>query len=46
MISDDNKRENVKTQFQIFMEIVNDLVIIIDQTEDFKIELINNCPLS
>ena len=45
MISDDNKRENVKTQFQIFMEIVNDLVIIIDQTEDFKIELINNCPL-
>ena len=45
MISDDNKRENVKTQFQIFMEIVSDLVIIIDQTEDFKIELINNCPL-
>ena len=45
MISDDNKRENVKTQFQIFMEIVNDLVTIIDQTEDFKIELINNCPL-
>ncbi len=45
MISDDNKRENVKTQFQIFMEIVNDLVMIIDQTEDFRIELINNCPL-
>ncbi len=45
MISDDNKRENVKTQFQIIMEIVNDLVMIIDQTEDFKIELINDCPL-
>jgi len=45
MITDDNKRENVKTQFQIFMEIVSDLVMIIDQTEDFKIEIINNCLL-
>ncbi|MCK4382364.1 MAG: PAS domain S-box protein [Candidatus Lokiarchaeota archaeon] len=45
MISDDNKQENVKTQFQIFMEIVNDLVVIIDQNEDFSIELINKCPL-
>ncbi|GAH40224.1 unnamed protein product, partial [marine sediment metagenome] len=45
MISDDRKKENVKTQFQIFMEIVNDLVVIIDQNEDFSIELINKCPL-
>ena len=45
MIADDNKGDKGKTQFQIFMEIVNDLVMIIDQTEDFKIELINNCPL-
>ncbi len=45
MIADDNKSENFKIQFQIFMEIVNDLVMIIDQTEDFRIELINNCPL-
>jgi len=45
MISDDRKQEKVKTQFQIFMEIVNDLVVIIDQNEDFNIELINKCPL-
>ncbi|GAG84903.1 unnamed protein product, partial [marine sediment metagenome] len=42
---DDNKKENIKTQFQIFMEIVNDLVVIIDQNEDFSIDLINKCPL-
>jgi len=45
MISDDHEQENVKTQFQIFMEIVNDLVVIIDQNEEFSIELINKCPL-
>jgi len=45
MISDDNEQENVKTQFQIFMEIVNDLVVVIDQNEDFSIKLINKCPL-
>jgi len=45
MISDDNEQENVKTQFQIFMEIVNDLVVVIDQNEDFCIKLINKCPL-
>ena len=45
MISDDQKQGNVKTQFQIFMEIVNDLVVVIDQNEDFNIDLINKCPL-
>ncbi len=45
MISDDNKQDNIKTQFQIFMEIVNDLVIVINQNKNFDIELINQCPL-
>jgi len=45
MISDDNKQDNIKTQFQIFMEIVNDLVVVINQNKDFVIELINQCPL-
>ncbi len=45
MISDDNKQGNIKTQFQIFMEIVNDLVVVINQNKDFDIELINQCPL-
>ena len=45
MISDDNKQGNTKTQFQIFMEIVNDLVVVINQNKDFAIELINQCPL-
>ncbi|MBY9015382.1 MAG: PAS domain S-box protein [Candidatus Lokiarchaeota archaeon] len=45
MISDDNKQDNIKTQFQIFMEIVNDLVVVINQNKDFDIELINQCPL-
>ena len=45
MISDDNKQDNTKTQFQIFMEIVNDLVVVINQEKDFNIELINKCPL-
>jgi len=45
MISDDNKQGNIKTQFQIFMEIVNDLVVVINQNKDFVIELINQCPL-
>lgn len=45
MISDDHGQEKIKTQFQIFMEIVNDLVVVIDQNEDFRIDLINKCPL-
>ncbi len=45
MISDDHKQEKNKTQFQTFMEIVNDLVVIVDQNEDFRIDLINKCPL-
>ncbi|NVM19002.1 MAG: PAS domain S-box protein [Candidatus Lokiarchaeota archaeon] len=45
MISDDHGQESIKTQFQIFMEIVNDLVVVIDQNEDFRIDLINKCPL-
>jgi len=45
MISDDHKPEKIKTQFEIFMEIVNDLVVIIDQNEDFSINLINKCLL-
>ena len=45
MISDDKKQDNIKTQFQIFMEIVNDLVVVINQNKDFTIELINQCPL-
>ena len=45
MITDDDKRDNIKTQFQIFMEIVNDLVVVINQNKDFDIELINQCPL-
>ncbi|MBY8987875.1 MAG: PAS domain S-box protein, partial [Candidatus Lokiarchaeota archaeon] len=43
MISDEH--EKIKSQFQIFMEIVNDLVVIVDQNEDFSIILINKCPL-
>ncbi len=45
MISEDDEQEKNKSQFEIFMEIVNDLVIIIDQNEDFNINLINRCPL-
>jgi PAS domain S-box-containing protein len=45
MISDDHKPEKIKTPFEIFMEIVNDLVVIIDQNEDFSINLINKCLL-
>ncbi|MHA1240369.1 MAG: PAS domain-containing protein, partial [Promethearchaeota archaeon] len=45
MISDDDKQDNIKTQFQIFMEIVNDLVVVINQNKDLDIELINQCPL-
>jgi len=45
MISDDKKQDNLKTQFQIFMEIVNDLVVVINHNKDFTIELINQCPL-
>ena len=45
MISDEHEPEKIKSQFEIFMEIVNDLVVIIDQNEDFTIELINKCPL-
>lgn len=45
MISDDNKQDNIKTQFKIFMEIVNDLVVVITQNKDLDIELINQCPL-
>ena len=45
MISDDDKPDNIKTQFQIFMEIVNDLVVVINQNKDLDIKLINQCPL-
>ncbi len=45
MIADNNKQGNLKTQFQIFMEIVNDLVVVVNQNKDFAIELINQCPL-
>ena len=45
MISDNSKQGNIKTQFQIFMEIVNDLVVVINQNKDFDVELINQCPL-
>ncbi|MFX0075421.1 MAG: PAS domain S-box protein [Candidatus Hermodarchaeota archaeon] len=45
MISDEHEQDKIKTQFEIFMEIVNDLVVIIDQNEGFTIELINKCPL-
>ncbi|MFX0048977.1 MAG: PAS domain S-box protein, partial [Candidatus Hermodarchaeota archaeon] len=45
MISDEHEQEKIKTRFEIFMEIVNDLVVIVDLNEDFSIELINKCPL-
>lgn len=45
MITDEHESEKIKSQFESFMEIVNDLVIIIDQNEDFTIKLINKCPL-
>ena len=45
MISDDHEQAKIKNQFQILMEIVNDLVIIIDQNEEFTVNLINKCPL-
>ncbi len=45
MISDEHEQEKDKTQFENLMEIVNDLVVRIDQSEDFNIELINKCPL-
>ena len=45
MIADDDNQDNIKTQFQIFMEIVNDLVVVINQNKDLNIELINQCPL-
>ena len=45
MISDEHEPEKTKNQFEIFMEISNDLVVRVDQNEDFTIDLINKCSL-
>ena len=45
MITDDKKTDEYAAQLQLFMETINDLIIVVDHAEDFKIEYVNKCLL-
>jgi len=45
LITDHKNIENTEAQIQLFMEIVNDLVIILNPQNNYRIELVNKSPL-
>lgn len=45
MITNDDKHDELASQLQLFMETINDLIIVVDHVEDFKMEYVNKCLL-
>ena len=45
MIIDQKKLNSLGTQYQLFMEILDDLVLIVEPNSSYRIELVNKSPL-
>ncbi|MFX1496346.1 MAG: PAS domain S-box protein [Promethearchaeota archaeon] len=43
MITDEKDHENLETQLQLFMDTVDDLILIIDTSDELRLEYVNKC---
>lgn len=43
MITDEKDYENLETQLQIFMDTVDDLILIIETSDELRLEYVNKC---
>ncbi|MFW9945492.1 MAG: PAS domain S-box protein [Candidatus Odinarchaeota archaeon] len=43
MIIDEKDIENLETQLQLFMDTVDDLIFIVDTSDELRLEYVNNC---
>jgi len=43
MIIDEKDIENLETQLQLFMDTVDDLIFIVETSDELRLEYVNNC---